>query len=157
MRPNVSLFPLAATAVIALFFVVSILIVPDFARADDAAKSDGQAQCTCPDSGSGTGKMWSRPKFAELKTPPARLDLNDEIATLETLQLALSEVGDGSTYVWHRHHGRLSGVIQPTTSFKDTNGHICRHVVVVLTSGSRSERSEGIACRLPTGQWQLQG
>ena len=157
MRSNVSLFPLAATAVTALFFVVSILIVPDFANAAEPEKDDGHAQCTCPDGGSASGKMSSRPKFAELKAPAARLDLNDEIATLETLQLALSEVGDGSTYVWHRHHGRLSGVIQPTTSFKDTNDSVCRHVVVVLTSGNRSERSEGVACRLPSGQWQLQG
>ena len=156
MRPNVSLFPLAATAVTAVFFVLSILIIPDFAFADDAANS-GSAQCTCPESGTGSGKMWSRPKFADLKPSAARLDLKDEIAMLETIQLALSEVGDGSTYVWHRYHGRLSGVIQPTTSFKDDRGQICRHLVVVLTSGSRSQRSEGIACRLSNGQWQLQG
>lgn len=160
MRSNFSIFPLAACAATAAFFVAAIFMIPDFALADEAGKETGGAQCTCPEGDRGSGKLWARPKFAELQTPNpqnARLDLNDEIATLETLQLALSEVGDGSTYVWHRHHGRLSGVITPTTSFKDDNGHVCRHVIVVLTSGSRSQRSEGIACRLATGQWQLQG
>lgn len=157
MRPNISLFPLAATAVTALFFVAAILIVPDFARAGEPAGESGRAQCSCPEAGSEkSGKMWSRPKFAGLQSN-RQLDLNDEIATLETLQLALSEVGDGSTYVWHRYHGQLSGVIKPTASFKDESGQVCRHLIVVLTSGSRSERSEGIACRLPSGQWQLQG
>lgn len=135
-------------------------MIPDFAFAGDTGQKSGGAQCTCPNGEHDQGKLPMRPKFADLQTPNpqnARLDLNDEIATLETLQLALSEVGDGSTYVWHRHHGRLSGVITPTISFKDDNGHVCRHVIVVLTSGSRSQRSEGIACRLSTGQWQMQG
>ncbi len=157
MRPNISLFPLAATAVTALFIVAANLILPDFARAGEPTQDSGQAQCTCPDSGTGSsGKLRSEHKFAGLQ-PNRRLDLNDEIATLETLQLALSEVGDGSTYVWHRYHGRLSGVIKPTASFKDDSGQVCRHLIVVLTSGSRSERTEGIACRLPSGQWQLLG
>ncbi len=156
MRPNSSIFPLTAFAATATFFVAAILMIPDFALADDAGNQAGGAKCTCPDNGS-SGKLWSRPKFAELQVSNARLDLNDEIATLETLQLALSEVDDGSTYVWHRYHGRLSGVITPTSSFKDDNGKICRHVIVELTSWSHSERTEGIACRLSTGQWQLQG
>jgi hypothetical protein len=158
MRPRVFLFPLAATAATAVLFVAATLFIPNFAQADEPATQSGRAQCTCPDSrsGSSSGKMWSRPKFSDLRSSRP-LDRNDEIATLETLQLALSEVGDGSTYVWHRYHGRLSGVIKPTTSFKDDSGQVCRHIIVVLTSGSRSERSEGIACRLPSGQWQLQG
>jgi len=157
MRPNSSIFPLAAWAATTVFFVSAILMIPDFAFADEARKPSGGAQCTCPESGTNSSKMRARPKFAELQASNAGLDLRDEIATLETLQRTLSEVGDGSTYVWHRYHGRLSGVITPTTSFKDDHGQICRHVIVVLTSGSRSERSEGIACRLSTGQWQLRG
>lgn len=157
MRPNTSIFPLAACAATAAFFVAAILLIQDFAYADEAGKAAGGTQCTCPESDGNSGKMWSRPKFADLQSSKAQLDLKDEIATLETLQMALSEVGDGSTYVWHRYHGHLSGVITPTTSFKDDTGQVCRHVIVVLTSDSRSQRSEGIACRLPTGQWQMQG
>jgi len=95
-----------------------------------------------------------RPKFAEL-TP--FLDENDEIAALEAIRVALSEVGDGASYVWHRQHGRLSGVVQPTSSFKDQAGRICRHIRLVLTTGHQTGRIEGIACRLANGRWQLDG
>ena len=43
------------------------------------------------------------------------LDEYDEIAALEAIRVALTEVGDGTTYVWHRQHGRLSGIVQPTS------------------------------------------
>jgi surface antigen len=85
------------------------------------------------------------------------LDDGDAIAALEAVQLALTEVGDGATYIWHRKNGRLSGAIQPTTSFKDTSGQVCRHIVVALTSGDYSRKAEGIACRLSTGVWTLEG
>jgi hypothetical protein len=158
------LFPLAAAAAIAFFFVAAIFMIPDLAIAASAdpatgpAPADGEqaTTCTCPDalSPETKEKIWPRPKFADLKTS---LDVSDEIAALESVQLALSEVGDGSTYVWHRYHGRLSGVVQPTASFRDNAGNVCRHIVVVLSAGTRSRRTEGIACRLGTGQWQLQG
>lgn len=150
MRSNEFAFPLAATTATAFFFLAAIFMVSGLARADDAS---GRAQCTCPESG-GDARTSVRPKYADLK---AGLDINDEIATLETLQKVLSEVGDGSTYVWHRYHGRLSGVVKPTSSFKSGSGQICRHVVVILTAGTRSERSEGVACRMGSGQWRLEG
>ena len=56
-----------------------------------------------------------------------------------------------------KNSGRLSGVIQPTASFKDTAGRVCRHIVLVLTTGVRSGRVEGVACRLTDGRWQLEG
>jgi surface antigen len=118
-------------------------------------KASGPAANPCP----GPGKelrenLWPRPKYAE-----ARPDLHasDEDATLEALQLALTEIGDGSSYVWHRYNGQLSGVVQPTISFKDVNGRICRHIVLLLSSGAYSKRTEGIACRLQSGTWQLEG
>lgn len=86
-----------------------------------------------------------------------RLDERDEAAALEAVQVALSEVGDGSTYVWHRYGGRLSGLVQPTQSFKDMRGRICRHLIVTLSDTSRQSRVEGIACRLDDGIWQLEG
>lgn len=151
MRQSNSAFPLAASAAVAFFIVAAIALIPGLAFAGDKPDETGRAQCSCPGA---KEQLWPRPKFADLKP---HLDVSDEIAALETLQLALSEVGDGSTYVWHRHHGRLSGVVTPTTSFKNDDGKVCRHVVLVLTSGSRSERFEAIACRLATGQWQVQG
>ena len=51
----------------------------------------------------------------------------------------LTEVADGSSYIWRRSHGRLSGIVKPLSSFKDTNGSVCRHAVVVL-SGVEANR-----------------
>lgn len=88
---------------------------------------------------------------------PYQLDEKDEIAALERIQYALSEVGDGKSYVWRRWHGKLSGLIQPTASYKDTTGKVCRHLVVLMTTGKNTRKQEGIACRLPSGRWQLEG
>ena len=71
--------------------------------------------------------------------------------------MALTEVGDGSSFVWHYGNGRLSGVVRPTSSFKDASGRVCRHIIVVLNAGTRSGRVEGVACRLLDGRWQLEG
>ena len=74
----------------------------------------------------------------EIAVPPHELDEKDEIAALERIQYALSEVGDGKTYVWRRWHGRLSGIVQPTASFKDTGGKD-RNAPVYLIVGTSSE------------------
>jgi hypothetical protein len=97
------------------------------------------------------------PATAEPIAPPIKLDESDQIAALERIQYALSEVGDGATYVWRRWHGGLAGVLHPTASFKDRSGKVCRHLVVLLTTGKLTRKMEGIACRLPSGRWQLEG
>lgn len=89
--------------------------------------------------------------------PLRPLDEKDEIAALERIQYALSEVGDGNTYVWRRWHGLLSGAIHPKSSFKDPSGRVCRQLIVLLTTGKRTSRMEGKACRLESGRWQLEG
>ena len=95
----------------------------------------------------------------ELKRPDLKsgLDEGDELATLEAIQVTLTEVGDGSTFVWHRSNGRVSGVFHPTTSFKDVSGRVCRHLQVLLTSGNTARRAEGVACRSENGVWSLEG
>jgi hypothetical protein len=93
----------------------------------------------------------------EIAVPPPKLDEKDEIAALERIQYALSEVSDGKTYVWRRWHGRLSGIVQPTASFKDPSGKVCRHLIVLMTTGQNTKKQEGVACRLPSGRWQLDG
>jgi len=104
----------------------------------------------CPNA---AGANATKFKFAETKIV---LDQNDEYAALESVQLALTEVADGSSYVWHRSHGRLSGLVKPLSSFKDTRGAVCRHAVVVLSGVEATKRTEIVACRLPTGIWQLE-
>lgn len=86
-----------------------------------------------------------------------RLDIYDEVAALDAIRIALTQVGDGGSFVWYRNNGRLSGVVQPTRSFRDGTGRICRHIVVILTTGPRTGRVEGFACRLSDGGWQLEG
>ena len=90
-----------------------------------------------------------------LAAPRQPLSGTDEVAALEMVQYALSEVGDGKTYVWRRWHGKLSGIVQPTASFKATGGKVCRHLLVLMTAGTNTKKHEGLACRLPTGRWQL--
>ncbi len=182
MRSSSCLVSLAATTAVGFFMAAAILLSSDsgFAQARNknlsavelppAAKSgppgngettgnsSSNGACSCQNQPSNEPlpreKLWPKPSLAELK---ATLDDTDAIAALEAVQLALTEVGDGATYIWHRKHGRLSGAIQPTTSFKDAAGHVCRHIVVALTSGSYSRKAEGIACRLKGGVWNLEG
>jgi hypothetical protein len=160
MRQHTSLFPVAAASAVAFATTVFVFIAPDFALAGEPksnkAPQTGDSTCGCAGP---KEKLWARPKFAEMPaiSQPVALDESDEIAALESVQFALSEVGDGASYIWHRNNGRLSGLVQPMTSFKDGQGQICRHVVVILTSGSNSKKAEGVACRAPSGQWKLEG
>jgi hypothetical protein len=125
--------------------------------------------CTCPgsapaDDAAERARRWPKPALADHSAPAPRqpeykqqLDDTDEIAAFEALHLGLTEVADGATYVWHRANGRLSGAVQPTQSFKASNGQICRHIVVSLSSGTMHRRTEGIACRAGNGVWSLNG
>ena len=80
---------------------------------------------------------------------------DDRVAALESVHIALTEVGDGARYVWRRQHGRLAGVIQPTESFLDAKGRVCRHIIVLLNSGTKSKKTEAVACRLENGVWRF--
>ena len=88
---------------------------------------------------------------------PGALDDSDELAALASVQHALSSAGDGQAYVWQRANGRLSGLVRPISSFRNGDGQICRHVLVLLTTGQRTEKTESTACRLAGGRWQLGG
>jgi hypothetical protein len=138
-----------ATCAAALYLVVIVIFAPGLVSAAEPTPVTRQS----PDI--------SRPDFPQLGFPlpdlRATLDDNDEVATLDAIGIALSHVGDGGTYVWQRLHGRLSGVFQPTQSFKDRGGNVCRHLIIMLTSGRHTQRTEGIACRLTNGRWQLDG
>jgi surface antigen len=87
----------------------------------------------------------------------ASLDDMDELAVLDAIHVALATVGDGSSYVWHRNHGRLSGIMQPTASFRAPDGAPCRHLVIMLVAGRYVQKAEGIACRGADKRWTLSG
>lgn len=153
MRSNPSFFPLAACGLTAFVLVSAIFYSSDFAAADPLAAPAPNAapSCSCPNSGA---QKTTKPKFAGLQGP---LDESDEIAALQSVQYALSEVADGSSYIWHRSNGRLSGVVKPLSSFKDQQGGVCRHVLVVLNTSDLTKKTEAVACRLESGVWQLEG
>lgn len=136
-----------------------LILTPALVHATDKAraKQPDAATCSCPDSEN--AKPWPRPKFADAEPPKPMpgLDARDEIAALEAVHLALSEIGDGASYVWHQRNGRLSGIISPTSSFKDPEGRVCRHIVMSLTAGRSTARTEGIACRMADRSWRLEG
>jgi hypothetical protein len=141
---------LFATAVAACAVSLA-LAAPMDAQAAEAAPSE-RPSCSCPDQDA--PKREARPKLADLQT---NLDEGDEIAALEAIRIALSEVGDGATFVWRRGNGRISGVVKPTSSFKAVDGKICRHILIVLAAGKRTGQIEGVACRLDNGRWELDG
>jgi hypothetical protein len=147
MRSNTSLVPGVLVVATAFALVASIFISANPGMAAD--DPPGAPPCTCPDARNKVAK----PKFADLHA----LDESDEIAALESVQVALSRVGDGTTFVWRRRNGRLAGIVKPTSSFRNPAGTICRHVMVLLTTGIRTKKTEGVACRLGNGRWQLEG
>lgn len=95
-----------------------------------------------------------RTTVADLK---ARLDETDLVAALQALHIALSQLGDGATYVWGRRSRSLMGIIKPTAAFVDDQGRVCRHLVYTLSLGGYSKTIEGIACRQIEGLWTLSG
>jgi len=159
MRENLSLVSLSAGALTAFAMVATIFLSSPEALAADPAKDSAAAHapsCACP----GTSSSRQKPKFADLKSAPDDgrvLDAGDEIAALSRVQHALSATADGATSVWHRNNGRISGLIQPTSSFKNVDGTLCRHVVVMMTTGEKTRKAEGVACRDALGVWTLEG
>ncbi|MGQ0672059.1 MAG: hypothetical protein ACT4N2_04165 [Hyphomicrobium sp.] len=144
------LFSLVASLLSGFFLAAMVLMSSDLAFAAEDHTARPAAPCTCP----GSEKKSTKPKFARLSS---ELDESDERAALESVQLALAKVGDGASYVWHRANGRLSGLVQPTRTFRNAQGTVCRHLVLLLTTGDRTNKTEGIACRAENGLWNLEG
>lgn len=97
----------------------------------------------------------SEPQQAAPASRVLPLDFNDELATLEAVHTALSEVEDRATYIWQAASGRVSGMVELTSSFKDRRGKVCRHIVLTLIAAGNSRKAEGVACREPNGIWAL--
>jgi surface antigen len=160
MSQNHSLVTLAAVVTTGIVLVGVILIGPTTAFGGEQWETSVSTETTDTPPAAlppvpGTSIMPGT--VVNIPVGPYKLDEKDEIAALERIQYALSEVSDGKTYVWRRWHGRLSGLVQPTGSFKDQSGKVCRHLIVLMTTGHNTKKQEGIACRLPSGRWQLDG
>jgi len=135
MSSDSSLVTGAALLAAAVAFSATALISSDLAFAEESAET--ASLCCGPD-------------------PRDALRPEDKIATLMALHVGLSGAADGDSYVW-RSKGRLGGVVRPLSSFKDTSGNVCRHVVVALSAPGLSRQIEGIACRHADGGWHLDG
>ena len=163
MRLNQLLLSIAALVAASIFFITVIIYSPVSAVAGSLTGAAGKSHLAhAPKTRRKSQRPAARekiPAWPEAKVVIARphLDLSDEVATLKALQLALSEVGDGSSYVWHRSNGRLSGIIKPTMSFRDAQGKVCRHLEVWLTAGTVTKKTESIACRLANRVWKFEG
>lgn len=92
-------------------------------------------------------------KFSQLRS---RLRPADGFAALYALQIALSRVGDGQTYIWGRPKRQLRALITPISSYRSKSGNICREIMVSLTLGSYLKRIKTTACRAKDRSWQLQ-
>jgi hypothetical protein len=143
MSEHTSLVTPAAVVITALILVCQIFLTPSLALGEEI--------------------KWQDPVFrsaaapSPMPRPAPPLNEKDAIVALERIQYALSEVGDGGTYAWRRWHGKLSGLVRPTASFKTDSGQVCRRLMVLLTSGKRTRKMHSVACRLPSGRWQLDG
>lgn len=145
MRSQSGLFSTAAVGLTAFFLVGTVFLTTPDAFAESASLNSGRVSCT----------PICRKSPASLAKAP-RTD-TDRAATLESLQYALSHVGDGGTYVWRRAKSKLSGVVQPTRSFRNAKGRVCRYLYLLVSQGDHSRKTEGIACRLADGRWSLEG
>jgi hypothetical protein len=152
MRWSQSLAPIAVAAAAALSLAATGFLSVDGATATEPQRAGTAGACA--EKQNQTDTPWPSPRYFDLN---ATLNATDEVAALEAVQWALTEVADGATFVWHRQHGRLSGLVQPTASFKDASDRVCRHLVMMLTSGGYSRKAEGIACRQADGVWLLEG
>lgn len=149
-------FPAPATMDATKAHAASDIITGPAAAPPQVLSKTGTA-CTCP--APTETRNPASAKEAPLRTPPSEIVLTevDELAALSSIQTALTKMDDGTPYVWKRGTGLLSGVVRPTKTFRNAKGSICRHLVVLLTTGRRTQTAEGVACRLAGGRWQLEG
>ena len=94
-------------------------------------------------------------QIQQLANLRSKLDNTDRVIAMRALQLALSQLPDGGTFVWQKKSRSLKGAIKPTRAFRNAEGQVCRHVIYALALGRYTKQIEGIACRLENGRWQL--
>lgn len=145
MRSMSGLLSYAAVGLAAFFVVATVLLTAPPAHAEGARQKHGRISCL---------PICRHSPATLAKAPRLKSDL---AATLESVQYALSSVGDGGTYVWRRHGGAVSGVVQPTRSFRNAKGSLCRYLHLLVTRKGKTAKAEGIACRLADGRWNLEG
>jgi surface antigen len=102
-------------------------------------------------------KAEDRHAAAAVSDKPRADSGGDRIVALKALELALTELGDGTTLVWQRPGRGLVGRVKPVSAFRDAKGRVCRTVVYALALGGYQREIEGVACREQDGSWSLAG
>ena len=163
-RSDALIAPFLGFIAAAVFLVGMVMLTPMPAFAGEpTAQANGQPQesppnasppCSCGDRAGQTARAAPIDPKADLR---GLLDQHDQTAVFQALHLALSEVADGSSYVWHRSHGRLSGVVQINGTTRNGAGSICRRMTIMLTSGTETRKIATSACRLADRSWQIVG
>ncbi len=142
--------PASSEVVLALWFALATIAAVGQSRSEEVASAPEWA-AVVQQAGPAAGPT-SRDDLAALKS---MLNGDDRVATLEAVQFALDEVGDGATYIWHRKSGPLRGAVKPTGSFRGADGKVCRHIMMSLSLGEHTREVEGIACRSLDRRWSL--
>ena len=145
MRSLSCLVSVASYGLTAFLLVATVMLTSPKAHAEDASLSHGRVSCQ---------PICQNSPATLAKAPRTDTDI---AAALESVQYALSNVGDGGTYVWRRAGSKLSGVVQPTRSFRNAKGSVCRFLFMLISQGVKTAKAEGIACRLDDGRWSLEG
>lgn len=146
LRSDAAMASAIATIAAAVMFVAMALLMP---LPGHAAPPERTCECNEP-------RPLVTPGSAETGADSRKsLTPHDQTAVMQAVHYALSEVGDGASYVWHRTHGRLSGIVQVTGTYKSPTGALCRRLNVMLTSGTETRKLATHACRLPNRSWQL--
>ncbi len=75
----------------------------------------------------------------------------------KAMQIALKTVADGATYTWRHSKTKLSGLIHPTTTYRNGSGQLCRHIQITLKYKTTYRNSDVLACRNNQNKWVLKG
>ena len=140
-----SIGSLAASTAAAAFLFLTTLLATDTTRAEPSTPASRPEVFGSP------------PTARALPAFPPRIEPGDATAALEAIEIALTQAGDGATYVWQRGNGRLTGSVRPTSTFRDADRRMCRHIEMQVQLGAHARRTEGIACRSADGVWELEG
>jgi hypothetical protein len=152
-RSDVPLTSVAAGASAATFLFMSVFI----GVGDASAENTGLPGTSVYADAAPFPLPSARREAAAIPPYMAPPEPGDSTAALEAVEIALTQASDGATYVWRRHNGRLAGAFRPTSTFRDVDGRMCRHLEMHMRLGTYQRRTEGIACRSSDGVWNLEG
>ena len=80
---------------------------------------------------------------------------SDRVLYDSTTRKGLAESADGQVLSWYNPETGNQGVFRPTRSFTAMSGRSCRHYRTTVAFHDGFASSDGTACRMADGQWQI--